>query len=89
MFRSLPKRVSELSISFWRGFLRQDKPNSRCGCDWFSGLHAVIFRVIAASDLWGEGRVLAKNRRVPEVSAVGLETQREAKCEQKKEGSEV
>lgn len=45
-----------------------------CACDRFSGLHAVVFRVIIA--LSSEKKwVLAEDRRVPDgVSAVGLKS---------------
>lgn len=32
----------------------RDTLDFRCGCDWFPGLHVVVFRVVTASDLWGE-----------------------------------
>lgn len=48
-----PQRISRLSATkFWGGSPGRDTSDFRYGRDWFSGLHAAVFRVVATLDFW-------------------------------------
>lgn len=60
VFPGYPKK------KFFNGSPGRSTSAFKCGCDWFFLLHAAVFRLVAISDLWEEGRVLAENSKVPE-----------------------
>lgn len=66
VFRRTPQRASGLSATtLWSACPGKDASDFTGGCEELSGFLGAVFRGTAASDLWDENWVLAKNSWVP------------------------